>query len=271
MSKIFNTTGLSTALLATLFVIFLTAQVMGSIPGRFPSPQSLVEKVQTAKGLLQQGVNAWDITKMKQARDKFLSLHLQENETNVDLLYYLALSDYRMATYHITQGVMEEMGIHLTKGKKFLERIFDLDPDWGEPYAIYVTLLGLEIAMNPEEAMTIAFEIGDYFGKAFAKDPDNPRTNLLKGTSELFTPEAYGGGPDIALDTLTTALNCFEEEKITNPMKPSWGKDDVYTFMGMAYNQKGETQKAREHLKKALSINPNLGLAKDKLEKIKDL
>ena len=50
------------------------------------------------------------------------------------------------------------------QGKKFLEKLFELDPEWGEPYAIYATLLGLEIALNPNEAMTIAFEIGDYFG-----------------------------------------------------------------------------------------------------------
>jgi Tfp pilus assembly protein PilF len=53
-------------------------------------------------------------------------------------------------------------------------------------------------------------------------------------------------------------------------MKPSWGKDEAYTFLGMAYNQKGETEKAREYLKKALAINPDNDFTKEELKKIKD-
>ena len=125
MSKILNTTGMSKALLATLCVVFLSTQIMGLLHGSLPAPQSLSEGVHAAKSLLQQGVNVWDITKMKQARDKFLSLHLQENEKNVDILYYIALSDYRMATYHISEGAMDETGVHVAEGKKYLEKIFD--------------------------------------------------------------------------------------------------------------------------------------------------
>ena len=270
MSKKFDTTSLFSSIALTMFVGFLLIQTAGSVLGVSHPPQSLAEKVQDAKSLLQQGINDWDLAKMQEARDSLLRLHLQANEKNECLLYFLALTDYRMATYYMTQGAMEETGVHIAQGKKFLEKSIELKPDWGEPYALYATLLGFEIALKPEEAMTIAFEIGDYFGEAYAKDPDNPRTYLLKGTSELFTPESYGGGPDVALNSLETALSCFEKENITDPLQPCWGKDELYTFMGMAYNQKGDAEKAKEYLKKALTINPDLGLAKDELEKLKD-
>jgi tetratricopeptide (TPR) repeat protein len=270
MSKKINATRLPKRFVTALLVGFLIPQAVHAGRMALISHQDLAAKVQDAKTLLQQGVNVWDPEKMQQARDKLLKLHLQENEKNQYLLYYLALADYRMATFHISSGAMEETGTHITQGKKFLESAIDLDPDWSEPYALYATLLGFEIALNPDEAMTISFEIGDYFGSAFAKDPDNPRAHFLKGTAELYTPESYGGGPDVALDSMETALACYEKEKITDPLQPSWGKAELLTFMGIAYNQKGETQKAKEHLTKALSLNPDLQYARDELAKIKN-
>ena len=60
----------------------------------------------------------------------------------------------------------------------------------------------------------------------------------------------------------------IEKEKIEDPLKPSWGKDEAYTFLGIAYNQKGDKNKAAEFFKKALEVNPDFGMAKDEWEKI---
>jgi Tfp pilus assembly protein PilF len=52
-------------------------------------------------------------------------------------------------------------------------------------------------------------------------------------------------------------------------VKPSWGKDEAYTFLAMAYNQKGDIDKAAEFFTKALEVNPEFRIAKDELAKIK--
>ena len=164
---------------------------------------------------------------------------------------------------------MDEATQHLTEAQKHLEKAMELKPSWGEPYALYASLLGFEIALDWNKAMTLSSEIYEFFGKAFDLEPNNPRINLMKGSSDLYTPEEYGGGPNVAIGTLSKAVKLFEEENIKNPLEPSWGKEEALTFLGMAYMQKGDNDKAREFYLKALEVNPEFGLAKDNLEQLK--
>lgn len=138
----------------------------------------------------------------------------------------------------------------------------------GEPHALYALLLGFEIALDREKAMSLGVRTYEYFNMAFEKEPENPRVSLLKGMSDFYAPKQYGGGPDTAIETLTKALAFFEKEKIEDPMKPSWGKDEAYAYLGMAYRQKGNTDKARESFLKALEINPDYGFVKEQLSSL---
>jgi len=92
--------------------------------------------------------------------------------------------------------------------------------------------------------MVLGFKSFEYFAKALQKDPENPRINLLKGISLLYTPETYGGGASRAIEFLSKSVNLFEKENIKNPILPSWGKEEPYTFLGIAYKQKKEYDKA---------------------------
>ena len=127
---------------------------------------------------------------------------------------------------------------------------------------------GKVLEVHRDRAMVLGTKSNEYLAKAFEKDPDNPRINLMKGTSILFTPEAYGGGANNALEFLEKSISLFEKENIKNPLEPSWGKEEAYTFLGMAYEQKKEYNKAIIFLKKALEINPNYGMATLELDKI---
>ena len=87
--------------------------------------------------------------------------------------------------------------------------------------------------------------------------------------SDLYTPAEYGGGAEAAIKMLAKSVDLFKKEKIEDPVKPSWGKDEAYTFLAMAYNQKGDKDKAAELFQKALEVNPDFSMAKQELEKIK--
>jgi len=69
---------------------------------------------------------------------------------------------------------------------------------------------------------------------------------------------------------LSKCVELFEKEEIKDSVKPSWGKEEAYTFLGMAHNQKGEAEQAEEFFDKALEINPDYGLAKEELRKLKN-
>ena len=227
------------------------------------------KQIIAAKKLLKKGVDTWDPDLMKKSRDRLLGMMAREKKENLYILYYIALCDYRLATYYLTLTEMDKAEPYIKEGQDYLKKAMELDPDFGELDAFYAYMLGFEIALNPENAMSLGFEIYQYFGKAFEKSPENPRVHFLKGVSDLFTPEQYGGGADAAIKTLTKSVDLFEKENIEDPVLPSWGKDEAYTFLAIAYNQKGVKDKAVEFFQKALEINPEFKMAKDELEKIK--
>ncbi len=223
-----------------------------------------------AKRLLKNGVNTWDPEPMKKARDKLLGLVAKEKTASFYPVYYIALCDYRLATYYLTLGQMDKAEPYIKEGQDYLKKAMELQPDFGELDAFYAYMLGFEIALNPEKAMSLGMESFQYFGKAFEKSPENPRVNYLQGVSYLYTPVEYGGGADAAIEILAKSIELFEKENIQDPVKPSWGKDEAYTFLAMAYAQKGNKEKAAELFQKALEINPDFIMAKDELEKIKN-
>jgi len=222
-----------------------------------------------AKKLLKKGVNTWNPELMKKARDRLLALMAREKKENLYILYYIAFCDYRLATYYLTLAEMDKAEPYIKEGQDYLKKAMELNPDFGELDAFYAYMLGFEIALNPEKAMSLGFQIYQYFGKAFEKSPENPRVHFLKGVSDLFTPAEYGGGADAAIKTLAKSVDLFEKENIEDPLQPSWGKDEAYTFLAMAYNQKGDKAKAAELFQKALEVNPEFMMAKDEWEKIK--
>lgn len=230
--------------------------------------QKLIQKIKEAKSMLQMGLNTWNMESLKNARDLFLNLLIKEKEENPYLFYYVALCDYRLATYYFTSAKTKEAEIYTMEGQKYLEKAQEADPSFGESFALYATLLGFEIALNQEKAMALAFKSNGYLAKALEMAPENPRINLLKGISILFTPEQFGGGADNAMEFLNKSVNLFEKEIIKDPIKPSWGKEEAYTFLAMAHKQKSEYDKAKEFLKKALETNPKFGMAAKELAEI---
>ncbi len=221
-----------------------------------------------AKKILKKGVDTWDPDLMKTARDRLLGLIAGGKNRSFYPMYYIALCDYRLATYYLTLAQMDKAGPYIKEGQGYLQKAMEINPDFGEMDAFYAYMLGFEIAIAPEKAMSLGLQIYQYFGSAFEKSPENPRVHLLKGVSDLFTPEQYGGGADRAIKTLEKCVGLYERENIEDPVFPSWGKDEAYTFLGMAHIQKGNTAKAVEFFQKALEVNPENRLARDELKKI---
>ena len=227
------------------------------------------EKIIRAKETLRKGVNTWDPELMKKARDSLLGLMAKDNLGSFYSVYYAAVCDYRLATYYLILMEMDKAEPYIKEGQDYLEKAVELNPDFGELDALCAYMLGFEIALNPEKAMSLGLKTYQYFGKAFEKSPENPRVYYLKGVSDLYTPVEYGGGADAAVKTLTKSVELFEKENIQDPLLPSWGKDEAYTFLAIAYSQKGEKDKAEELFQKALEINPEFMMARDELGKLK--
>jgi tetratricopeptide (TPR) repeat protein len=141
------------------------------------------------------------------------------------------------------------------------------DPKSGLAVALYASILGLDIALHPDQAMTLGMESFSAMARAVSLEPENPRVHLLQGQSLLYVPEAFGGGAAAAIGSLEKAVGLFQKEKPSEAGIPSWGLDETYAYLGLAH-AKTDPAKARGFFEKALSVNPAMGLARSELAKL---
>ena len=70
-----------------------------------------------------------------------------------------------------------------------------------------------------------------YMAKAKELDPTNPRALLLEGQSKFYTPEAFGGGKDVAKPLFEKAIAMYGTFKPASELHPVWGKSTAIYFL----------------------------------------
>jgi tetratricopeptide (TPR) repeat protein len=259
------------AVFLSLFILGTTGRLAGSpsdarsIEEGTQALSPVVQSIVEAKALLKTGVDAGNSESVGKARDLFLNALMKSPEPSAVLEYYIALADFRLIVLALNSSDPAGADRNLVEGERYLESAMRHDPSFGEAFALYGYFLGLEIAVHPDRAMTLGMKSYQYFAQAEEKSPADPRVHLLRGEYTLYVPEAYGGGPDRALPFLEKAEGLFGREVAGDPLKPDWGKDELYVYLGLAYRRKNDPGKAREMLMKALAVNPDFGWAKAEL------
>jgi tetratricopeptide (TPR) repeat protein len=253
---------------AALGVLAALALAARGPAGPAAGQDSLIQGLLAGQKSLQAGMNAWDPVQFLAARDQFLGLLIGQKDPAKIYPYHVGLADFRLATYYLATGNAAEAGRFAVEGEQYFEMAVKSDPKFAEALALHGYLLGLEAALNPDQAMTYGMKSMEYLNRGLALEPENPRIQYLNGSYLLYVPEAYGGGADRAIKALAKAAALFEKENVKDPLLPSWGKDETLTYLGMAYAKKNDTAQARECFRKALAVNPAFGLAKSELAKI---
>lgn len=63
--------------------------------------------------------------------------------------------------------------------------------------------------------------------KAKSLNANNPRIYVLEGSSLMFTPEQFGGGPGTACPVLKQASEKFATFKPASDLHPNWGQKNI--------------------------------------------
>ncbi len=99
--------------------------------------------------------------------------------------------------------------------------------------------------------MTAAYE------KAIELEPESVGGHFGRGMIRFYTPKAFGGDLDGAISDFEFVIS-----KATSNLQ-------AYFFLGMAYNQKGEKDKAITHFEKVLALDPQNQDAKKQLAQLR--
>ncbi len=216
------------------------------------------------KAMIQSAVNTWNLEQMMAARAHFERLLGRFDEPWL-VRYYVALVDFRIYLFHFSQENKDEARRYVDDGIAQLEAVIESKPDFEEGYALFSSLLGNKIALNPMLGMTLGMRSGGMMGKASSLAPENPRVALIAGESAYYTPKLFGGGRDKALEHIRKAIGLFETFRPERPVDPDWGYDEAYAYLGMIQMDEGQFDAAQASFEKGMEINPDNGWIRNDL------
>lgn len=205
------------------------------------------------KAFLSGNMDDWKgaITKMKQAYEK------QPNDT---LLLHYALAEYGMTGYLIGNDFKDEGRVHLDNCRSLAEKL--LSGNFRkEAYAITAGLYGYEIGLRPFKAPSYGKKSQKNIERSMEISTNNPLAWMEKGNAYYHMPGLFGGSYEKAANYYSKALEQFEDGDIY----PLWLKTNTRIWLGKAYAEDGEEEKARKVYLQILEKFPDFDWVKKDL------
>jgi|GEM_PF-829620 len=216
------------------------------------------------KNDMQTAIDSTDKSGLIQAQERMKRFINNENEDIQKLAYYyLAYADSRLYTQFSTDNEKQK-DRYLDKAIQYLKNALKIDHSFAEGQALLGLVFGLKVH-GIFSGMKYGPKSDDMMEKAIQNSTKNPRPIMLNAISLLNKPAIVGGSTQKAIEGFKKAANLYKSFQPKNKMMPSWGHAEVYAWMGKAYEQNKEYQKAKAAYKQALVINPNYNLVQHKL------
>jgi tetratricopeptide (TPR) repeat protein len=241
---------------ATFYLVFSIVILSATHVQDRGGEQTIVQ----AKRLLARAVNEAKRDLFVQA--KTMLEPLANNENNGSLAhYYLGYIGYQMGV--VVERMDKERAVaYLDTAVEHLEAAIQKDERLAEAYALLSSCYGIKISFSPLKGIILGPKSGSLMGKAKSLAPENPRVALLDAIGTYNTPAIFGGGKDKGFAGFKKAAELFDRWKDADSLQPSWGREEVYAWVGIAHLDRNEPIMARRAFEKALEINPDYGWVK---------
>ena len=244
---------LQTLAVAALFVICASVQAQ-------PSRELLLE----GKELLTDGSNHDDKDKLLEAPPLF------EQALGTDSLSKFARYYAASAASSLANRLLEKEELvrkrtiveHINYAIDQLKTALDQDEGFADGWVMLAGVYGQKMTVRPLQAVSLGPKFSRAMSRARELEPNNPRVVLMKAITDYNLPRIVGGNKERAVDDLQRTAGLFAEEVVTDPLLPSWGHDETYARLGIAYLDQGDLKAARASFERALEINPEFGWVK---------
>jgi tetratricopeptide (TPR) repeat protein len=190
----------------------------------------------------------------------YLDASLARYPNDPVLLHYRGFAQFREAsTLLAAHGAKGSVGGRAKRlfeaADRSLERAATGVP-WPETMALRASITGQLIAFgNPFTAMRLGSRASRQMEEALAAGPDNPRVWMLRGVGDFYRPRLFGGGLEKSEAHLRRAIELFASDDPIPPA-PSWGRAEVYGWLGQVLGKQGKRAEARAAYEKGLTIEP---------------
>lgn len=149
---------------------------------------------------------------------------------------------------------------------ELLEEIIESNEEWGEPRAVLSSVYGLVMAYSPMKGMYLGMKSSSLMEEAMKLQPESPIVQKLFAGSKLYTPEIFGGDPEMAVESFQKSLLLFEKSTTQN----NWLYLDSMMGLSLSYQKTEKQDEAIAILEKAVDIEPDYYWGKSTLKRLKE-
>ena len=214
-----------------------------------------------AKKNLTTAMNKYDASLLMKSRGEFERI-LQLKEKVWLVNYYIALADYNLATTSMLSENKSDLQKYTESGIAVINKSIDEYPEFADAFVLLEALNFNRWQFEQEKMQEIIAATASADESAVALDKNNPRLLMLNGMASFYTPEAFGGGYNVAIPKLEKSIAAFETRKEVSDLYPEWGEDLAMGYMAMCLMQRnddGDMEKAKTFIDAALLKNPESG------------
>lgn len=183
----------------------------------------------------------------------FFERLLSMDSENYLAKYYLAYCEFKL--FQLKQANLKvDVDKYYDSAVECCKELIDKKKYVSEAQTVLAGLYMMRLSANQMEAMSLMPKINELLDEAESAPENNPRPYIIKGTMQLYTPEAFGGSVAKATESFLKAVSLFENGKKNDEI--SWGYEESLAWLGQAYAKSGLIDKAREAYSKALQLEP---------------
>ncbi len=149
----------------------------------------------------------------------------------------------------------------LTNNNRILER-WNYKP--GLVNAYKAAIYGFHVRLDRMKAPYYGPLSVNYLNKAMDLDANNWFIHILEGNTRYYMPTIFGGSKSEALKSFLKAKNLMEEN--ITLISDNWNYMNLLISIAKSYTELGNFLMAEKYYQKIIRIEPNILLAKNKLE-----
>ncbi len=187
----------------------------------------------------------------------------EADKKNTEALYQLFEAQYVLLNCTMATKDEELFDEYVDDAVKNGKKLLDDATYAARANALLSAIYGYKIAYSPMKGMFLGGSSSSMSEKAIELAANDPVAWLKFGSNRYNTPEMWGGNKEEALQSFEKAVALFEANPET--LSTNFHYLDALAWLGIAYRNAGELEKAVATFEKAIAHEPNFGWVKHSL------
>ncbi len=182
--------------------------------------------------------------------------------------YWTGFAGWRLAINGANaQMSHDDLVANLDRAVADFESSLHKKEDFADAYAAASSIHGWLAALHRDDADLMNTHLAaskEFLTKAEALEPANPRVLWVRGGVFLFSPPAYGGSPERAIEIYRKQVDASGPLTPDSPL-PDWGKPEALMSLAFAQLIKStpDLNAATENARAALKLQPQWHYVRD--------